>query len=92
MTRHLSIAGTVQGVGYRAWLADQAQALQLTGWVRNRRDGSVEAMVAGNASAIDILITRAWHGPSSAQVSHIAVDEVDNAETFDGKFAVLSTL
>jgi acylphosphatase len=56
MAKHLRIAGIVQGVGYRASFEAQARALGLSGWVRNRRDGSVEAMVSGDAQAIEKMI------------------------------------
>ena len=86
---HLSIRGHVQGVGYRAWVADQADALGLSGWVRNRRDGSVEAVVAGTTQAIDDLIARAWDGPSHASVT--AVDVTDSEAQVGSGFRVLPT-
>ena len=67
----LVIRGRVQGVGYRYAMADTAQALGVTGWVRNRRDGTVEAFVQGEAAAIDAILAWCSQGPPSARVSAI---------------------
>lgn len=72
--RHLSITGVVQGVGFRAAMAWQARALGVTGWVRNRRDGSVEALVAGDADAVAAIIAWARQGPAGSAVDHVAVE------------------
>jgi len=72
--RHLIITGQVQGVGYRYGMVAAARRLDVTGWVRNRRDGSVEAMVAGNAEAVAAIIDWARHGPAGAEVAHVAVE------------------
>jgi len=73
LARHLVIRGRVQGVGYRAWAADEARALGLEGWVRNRRDGSVEAVLAGPEAIVADMIARCRSGPASARVD--AIDE-----------------
>ncbi|MPY71620.1 MAG: acylphosphatase [Alphaproteobacteria bacterium] len=67
------ITGRVQGVWYRGWTVDQARGLGLSGWVRNRRDGSVEAVFAGTAAAVDDMLARCREGPSAARVDDIAV-------------------
>lgn len=69
---YLKIYGRVQGVWFRGWTVDQAEALGLDGWVRNVSDGSVEAVVAGPPSAVSDMIARCNDGPSMA-----AVDKVD---------------
>ena len=70
-TLRLLIRGRVQGVGFRYAFADEARARKLRGWVRNRRDGSVEAIVAGPAADIDAIITWSRRGPAAAQVTGI---------------------
>ena len=69
--RHLRIEGRVHGVGYRDWLVQEASRLGLYGWVRNRRDGSVEAVVAGDAAAVQELLTLCRRGPALARVDRI---------------------
>lgn len=71
--KQLRIHGLVQGVGFRYALALQAQRLGLTGWVRNRRDGTVEATVAGDETAVAQIIEWSHRGPSSAEVSRVDV-------------------
>ena len=75
ITRHLIITGRVQGVGYRAWVADEATARDLEGWVRNVRDGSVEALLTGPADVVADMIAACRRGPSVARVD--AVREED---------------
>jgi acylphosphatase len=75
MIRHLRVHGRVQGVWYRGWTVDQATALGLDGWVRNRRDGSVEALASGPAAAVDALVAWARSGPEGARVD--ALDAVE---------------
>jgi acylphosphatase len=69
----LRIAGRVQGVWYRGWTIDQARELGLDGWVRNRRDGSVEAVASGPAERVDELIARCRIGPPAAVVERVEV-------------------
>jgi acylphosphatase len=73
--RHLVITGRVQGVFYRGWMVEQARALGLHGWVRNRTDGSVEAVVTGTSEAVETIIARCQRGPSAARVENIAIDD-----------------
>jgi acylphosphatase len=91
MANQLRIAGLVQGIGYRAAFAEQAHALKLSGWVRNRLDGSVEATIAGEAQALQNIIDWAGHGPAGAQVRSVSVVEVDDALVTDGKFHIRPT-
>ena len=72
-TRHVIISGRVQGVWFRGWTKQQASSLGLTGWVRNRRDGTVEAIFQGAAADIDAMINACWQGPPAASVADIRV-------------------
>jgi acylphosphatase len=93
---HVVIRGVVQGVGYRAWVEQQAMARHLEGWVRNRRDHSVEALFAGPADAVADMIAQCRRGPSLARVE--AVEEKPGQSDaldmrFKGeRFSVLPTL
>ncbi len=69
--KHLIIAGQVQGVGYRAWLIARAEAAGLSGWVRNRQDGAVEALIAGETAAVEELVRLCRRGPRLAVVTSI---------------------
>lgn len=77
--RRLRIHGRVQGVCYRDWTERTARSLGLSGWVRNRMDGTVEAVVAGDIDVIKRFIALAHDGPPAARVSHI--DEIHELET-----------
>lgn len=79
VTRRLRIHGRVQGVWYRGWTVRTATALGLVGWVRNCRDGTVEALVQGSAADVGRLIELAKVGPRHAAVSHIDVDAAGHA-------------
>ena len=72
---HLRITGRVQGVGYRAWLIETARRLGVRGWVRNRADGSVEALVIGADDPVAALIEACREGPVAARVREVAVGE-----------------
>jgi acylphosphatase len=71
--RHVVVRGRVQGVGYRAWAQDVALEHGLEGWVRNRRDGSVEAVFAGPAESVEQILAQCRSGPPAAYVG--AVEE-----------------
>ena len=71
----LRITGRVQGVGYRAWALQMASRLGLRGWVRNRRDGSVEALIIGEEDAVDRMIEACREGPYAARVADVAVSD-----------------
>ncbi|WP_088346221.1 MULTISPECIES: acylphosphatase [Rhodomicrobium] len=72
-TVHLRIEGRVQGVYYRAWTAGQAGELRLDGWVRNRRDGSVEALFHGETEAVADMLARCRKGPPGARVERVEI-------------------
>jgi len=72
-TVRLRITGQVQGVGYRLWMTRAAARLGLRGWVRNRTDGSVEALVTGAPEAVAVMIEAARKGPFGAQVWDVTV-------------------
>ena len=81
--RRVRIAGRVQGVFFRAWAAEQAEALGVAGWVRNCRDGSVEALLQGEAGAVEALIEALHRGPPSARVERVEVEDA-SAEPVSG--------
>ena len=68
---HALISGTVQGVWFRAWTAQEAQARGLDGWVRNRRDGRVEAVFAGPPARVDEMLAACRKGPPAAEVDDV---------------------
>lgn len=73
----LSITGRVHGVGYRDWAVATGQRLGLSGWVRNRSDGSVEALVVGDDDAVARMIEACRRGPTLARVDAVDVEPVD---------------
>jgi acylphosphatase len=92
----VTIRGRVQGVGYRAWVDHQARARGLEGWVRNRRDGSVEALFAGPADIVADMVTSCRQGPSSAGVDAVndapASSDALNLRRPAERFSVLPTV
>ncbi|HET7718110.1 MAG TPA: acylphosphatase [Bauldia sp.] len=89
-TVHVTVHGRVQGVGYRAWAADEAERLGLSGWVRNRRDGTVEAVVSGEPEAVQTFIALCRDGPRAALVFDVKTEAYDNPPTIG--FKVLPTV
>jgi acylphosphatase len=94
--RQVTIRGRVQGVGYRAWVEHQAMARGLEGWVRNCRDGSVEALFAGPADVVSDMVVLCRRGPSSARIDAIQ-DEPGSSEALNlrragERFSVLPTI
>ena len=89
--RRLIITGRVQGIGYRYSMAAQARALGVGGWVRNRRDGSVEAMVAGTAEQVATMIAWSRQGPAGARVDHVAIELGDGPLDGRDEFEQLPT-
>ena len=95
MIRHVVVRGRVQGVGYRAFVEDEALRLGLEGWVRNRRDGTVEAVFCGADDAVERIIAACRRGPPAARVEAVDVTEAD-VEAMRGRrpgeeFSVLAT-
>jgi acylphosphatase len=90
VARQINVSGRVQGVGYRAALQDEAEKLGVVGWVRNRRDGSVEAFVQGTPEAVDAIINWARRGPRGAGVNALVVSNAD--ELAASRFEILPTL
>ena len=93
--RQVTIVGRVQGVGYRAWVEHRARARGLEGWVRNRRDGRVEALFAGPAEVVSEMIASCRRGPSSARVEAVqeegASPEALKLRRAGERFSVLPT-
>ena len=75
VTLHLRIFGRVQGVGFRHYTQREARRRGINGWVRNRKDGSVEAVLQGPQDAVDALLNWVRHGPPSAAVTDVQVSE-----------------
>lgn len=95
-SRHVTVRGRVQGVGYRAWVEDEATARDLEGWVRNRRDGGVEALFAGPEEAVSAMIAACRRGPSAARVDAVQ-EEPGNPDMMKlrragERFSVLPTI
>lgn len=85
VTWHIRVSGRVHGVGYRAAIADKAARFGVTGWVRNRADGSVEALLQGGDESVKRLIDWARRGPPAARVVHL--EEQPPAAEFDRQYS-----
>jgi acylphosphatase len=94
--RHVLVRGRVQGVGYRAWVDEQATSRGLEGWVRNRRDGSVEAVFCGPEAAVIDMVTSCRRGPVSARVDAVLAEtgspDLLNLRRAGERFSVISTI
>jgi acylphosphatase len=88
-TIRVRITGRVQGVSYRYWTERNAAALGLDGWVRNRRDGAVEALFSGAGEAVFEMLNRCWQWPPAALVEAVSIEEEGGSPPHG--FAVLST-
>ncbi len=94
-SRHVMIRGRVQGVGFRAFVEHEARRHHLDGWVRNRRDGAVEAVFAGPPDLVALVIDACRRGPTLAHVDAIEEREATPQDMDTGRgrgFATLSTL
>jgi acylphosphatase len=84
MAKQLRISGLVQGVGFRYSMVEEARVLGLSGWVRNRRDGTVEAVVDGPPEAVNAILAWARRGPPGARVTDVQIADVSgNFERFE---------
>ena len=93
--RHMVARGRVQGVGYRAFVSDEAQMRRIEGWVRNRRDGTVEAVFSGPAEIVDGMIAACRKGPWGSIVAGLDLREGTPEELAQRRgegFAVLPTV
>lgn len=78
------IKGRVQGVWFRGWTVDEATMRGLAGWVRNRRDGTVEALFHGPAAKVTDMLEACWKGPPSARVDDVQVEKTEEVPGFSG--------
>lgn len=83
IARHISVSGRVQGVFFRAWTRERAEALGLTGWIRNCPDGHVEAHVEGEDSLVEQMLELLRRGPPAAQVENLRTWDVEPCEFDD---------
>ena len=90
VTRQIRVSGRVQGVGYRISLQHEARKHGVSGWVRNRRDGTVEAVLQGSPEAVDAVIAWARQGPPGARVTDV-VDSASEQEPAHARFELRPT-
>jgi acylphosphatase len=83
------VHGVVQGVFFRVAARDAARRLGVAGWVRNRRDGSVEGLFQGPAEAVDALLAWCRHGPPGAVVEHVDTEPAGRDERFAAGLSVI---
>ena len=89
---HATIRGRVQGVGFRAFVEGEARARRLKGWVRNRRDGSVEAVFSGPADIVEDMLTACRRGPRMSRVDRVDAEPATGGMLPGPGFAVLPTV
>ena len=75
IAKHLTMKGRVQGVYYRGWTVETATSLGLTGWVRNRMNGDVEAIIQGEFEAVERMMALVWSGPPAARVDEVLIED-----------------
>jgi acylphosphatase len=88
----VQIRGRVQGVWFRGWTCEAATRLGLAGWVRNRSDGSVEALFVGAAAAVEAMVKACHRGPSHARVDSVMVEDAAAEADRIAGFAQVPTL
>jgi acylphosphatase len=91
LVHRVLVEGTVQGVGYREFTRRAALRLNVSGWVRNRSDGAVEALIRGSPAAVEALIAEMRQGPRFAIVERLSLIEHDEADEDNGTFVIRST-
>ena len=92
-TSHVLIHGHVQGVSFRAWTQHQAELHGLKGWVRNRRDGTVEAVFSGPDNLVEVMLKACREGPAGSRVEKVEIlDPDDLALNVSGRFEIRGTV
>jgi len=86
LTVHVLIEGRVQGVGYRAWCAREAESRALSGWVRNLSSGAVEAVISGPSDTVVDMLDALWRGPALARVNTLT--NLDPVTPASGAFEI----
>jgi acylphosphatase len=92
IVRCVLVDGSVQGVGYREFTRRAALRLGVSGWVRNRHDGAVEALIRGPPAAVEALVVEMRQGPRFADVNSVSVTELDETPGDDGAFVIRATV
>ena len=92
LTQHVLVEGVVQGVGYREFTRRWALRLNISGWVRNRSDGAVEALVRGAAADVEAIVAQMRHGPPGAEVVSLRIAEREGGDVEEAVFVVRATL
>jgi acylphosphatase len=92
VAKRLEITGRVQGVGFRYSMQSEAARRGVSGWVRNRRDGSVEALLQGEDAAVEALVAWARQGPAGALVTQVRVLPADGEQAVHAGFELRPTL
>ena len=92
IVRCVLVDGSVQGVGYREFTRRAALRLGVSGWIRNRSDGAVEALIRGPPAAVEELVAEMRQGPRFADVNSMSVTELDETPGDDGAFVIRATV
>ena len=82
------ITGRVQGVCYRTWARSEAEAIGVTGWVRNERDGSVTALIAGPKGKVSRMVDALWEGPGAASVNYVSTEDLPGTGESPSRFTI----